>query len=164
MDELGYVLDRTAGTLSSKRSNLIAALIPSVNTSNFSDTAHRIIEALVESGPQLLLGYTDCEATAEERLVALALQRRPEGIIVTGGQHPALTRRRPGAAGVPVIEVWDDPAKPIEHVVGFSNAAAVRALVHRHHTRDLGHAAAAGNQIPPGRALNTARSTGHGCR
>ena len=35
VEELGYVLDQTAGTLSSKRSNFIAALIPSVNNSTF---------------------------------------------------------------------------------------------------------------------------------
>ena len=135
VDELGYVLDQTAGTLSSKRSNFIAALIPSVNNSNFSDTVHGITEALAKSGLQLLLGYTDYRATAEESLVESALQRRPEGIIVTGGQHSALTRRRLSAAGVPVIEIWDDPADPIEHVVGFSNAAAMRALVLRLYER-----------------------------
>ncbi len=135
VDELGYVLDQTAGTLSSKRSNFIAALIPSVNNSNFSDTVHGITGALTGSGLQLLLGYTDYQATAEERLVEAALQRRPEGIIVTGGQHSALTRRRLSATGVPVIEIWDDPVEPIEHVVGFSNVAAMRELVLRLYAR-----------------------------
>ena len=68
VDELGYVLDQTAGTLSSKRSNFIAALIPSVNNSNFSDTVHGITSALKDGGLQLLLGYTDYQARAEEEM------------------------------------------------------------------------------------------------
>jgi LacI family transcriptional regulator, gluconate utilization system Gnt-I transcriptional repressor len=135
VEELGYVLDQTAGTLSSKRSNFIAALIPSVNNSNFSDTVHGITKVLSEGGLQLLLGYTDYRARAEEKLVEAALQRRPEGVIVTGGQHSALTRRRLTSAGVPVIEIWDNPAQPIEHVVGFSNSAAIRALMLRLYAR-----------------------------
>ena len=131
VEELGYVLDQTAGALSSKRSNFIAAVIPSVNNSNFSDTVHGITEALAQSRLQLLLGYTDYHVMAKEKLVDAALQRRPEGIIITGGQHSILTRRRLISAGVPVIEIWDDPTEPIEHVVGFSNAAAMRALVVR---------------------------------
>jgi LacI family transcriptional regulator, gluconate utilization system Gnt-I transcriptional repressor len=139
VEELGYVLDQTAGTLSSKRSNFIAALIPSVNNSNFSDTVHGITEALAGSGLQLLLGYTDYRADAEEKLVEAALQRRPEGIIVTGGQHSALTHRRLTSAGIPVIEIWDQPKKPIEHVVGFSNFAAMKELAIRLHQRGYRH-------------------------
>lgn len=135
VDELGYVLDQTAGTLSSKRSNFIAALIPSINNSNFSDTAHGLTEAVEESGLQLLLGYTDYKTKTEEKLVASTLQRRPEGIMITGGHHTDLTRRRLTSAGIPVIEVWDDPADPIEHVVGFSNAKAMTALVHQLYVR-----------------------------
>ena len=34
-----------------------------------------------------------------------------------------------------MIETWDVPERPIEHVVGFSNAAATNALVHHLHAR-----------------------------
>jgi len=149
VDELGYVLDQTAGTLSSKRSNFIAALIPSINNSNFSDTARGITETVEESGLQLLLGYTDYKRKMEEKLVASTLQRRPEGVIVTGGQHSALTRRRLTSAGIPVIEIWDNPADPIEHIVGFSNADAMRALVFRLHGRgyrDIAFIGGSGNR------------------
>ncbi len=149
VEELGYVLDQTAGTLSSKRSNFIAALIPSINNSNFSDTVRGITEVVEESGLQLLLGYTDYKTKAEEKLVELTLQRRPEGIILTGGRHSPLTRRRLTSAGVPVIEIWDDPTDPIEHVVGFSNAEAMRALVHRLHGRgyrDIGFIGGSGER------------------
>ncbi|WP_018183809.1 LacI family DNA-binding transcriptional regulator [Kaistia granuli] len=135
VDELGYVLDQTAGTLSSKRSGFIATLIPSVNNSNFSDTVRGITEAIEGSGLQLLLGHTDYLVEKEETLLESMLTRRPEGIILTGGSHSPRCRRLLDAIGIPVIETWDLPEKPVEHVVGFSNAAAIRALVHDLHAR-----------------------------
>lgn len=135
VEELGYVLDQTAGTLSSKRSGFVAALIPSLNNSNFSDTARGIERALEEGGLQLLLGATDYERAKEERLVEAMLRRRPEGIIATGSDHSPRVRRLLASAGVPVVETWDLPAEPIDHVVGFSNAAAMAAMVRRLHER-----------------------------
>jgi LacI family gluconate utilization system Gnt-I transcriptional repressor len=135
VDELGYVLDQTAGTLSSKRSGFVAALIPSLDNSNFSDTARGIERALQSSGLQLLLGATDYTMDKEERLIEAMLRRRPEGLIVTGGRHTPKARRLLQGAAIPVVETWDLPAAPIGHVVGFSNADAVHALVVRLHDR-----------------------------
>jgi LacI family gluconate utilization system Gnt-I transcriptional repressor len=149
VDELGYVLDQMAGTLSSKRSGFVVALVPSINSSNFADTARGITEAIENTGLQLLLGYTDYLIEKEERLVESMLTRRPEGIIVTGGRHADRTRRLLAAAGIPVIETWDIPEKPIEHVVGFSNAAATNALVHHLHAlgyRNIGFVGGTSNR------------------
>ena len=133
--ELGYVLDQTAGTLSSKRSGFVAALIPSLNNSNFSDTAEGLSEAIESTGLQLLLGATGYQLEKEERLIETMLRRRPEGVIVTGGRHTARARMLLASAGVPVLETWDMPADPIGHVVGFSNAATTRAMVHHLYAR-----------------------------
>lgn len=135
VDELGYVLDQTAGTLSSKRSGFVATLIPSINNSNFSDTVRGIGEAIEGSGLQLLLGRTDYLVENEETLLESMLTRRPEGIILTGGSHTPRLRRLLATVGIPVVETWDLPLEPIEHVIGFSNAAAIRALTHDLHAR-----------------------------
>ena len=137
VDSLGYVLDQTAGTLSSKQSGFIAALIPSLNNSNFSDTTRGISEATEPSGLQLLVGSTDYLLDKEEQLIESMLRRRPEGIIVTGARRTGRARTLLASAGVPVIETWEWPAEPIEHVVGFSNAASARAMVH--HLHGLGY-------------------------
>jgi LacI family gluconate utilization system Gnt-I transcriptional repressor len=135
VEELGYVLDSSAGALSSKRSGFVAAVVPSINNSNFSDTARGITEAIEAGGLQMLLGYSDYDTAKEEGLIQAMLTRRPEGIIVTGGQHTPKARKMLRAAGIPVVETWDLPEDPIDHVVGFSNAEACRALVHRLHQR-----------------------------
>jgi LacI family transcriptional regulator, gluconate utilization system Gnt-I transcriptional repressor len=133
--EMGYVIDQTARTFSSQRSGFVAALIPALNNSNFSDTAHGLTAALEGSGLQLLLGYTDYDTGTEERLLRALLSRRPEGVVVTGGSHTPGTRKLLKAAGVPVIETWDMPAQPVEHCVGFSNAEAVAQLVRQLHAQ-----------------------------
>jgi LacI family transcriptional regulator, gluconate utilization system Gnt-I transcriptional repressor len=129
IDELGYVLDLSAGSLSSKRTGFVAAIIPSINNSNFSDTARGITDALEKTGLQLLLAYNDYSIEREERLIEAMLRRRPEGIILTGGQHTDRARRMLENAGIPIVETWDLPAKPIDQVVGFSNAEAMNMLV-----------------------------------
>ena len=87
VNALGYVLDQSAGSLSSARSGFVAALVPSINNSNFSDTARGITDALENTGLQLLLGYTDYSSEKEEKLIEAMLRRRPEGMILTGGTH-----------------------------------------------------------------------------
>jgi LacI family gluconate utilization system Gnt-I transcriptional repressor len=84
---------------------------------------------LKDRGLQILLGYTDYDVHEEERLVEQLLRRRPEAIVVTGGRHTPRTRRLLENAAIPVVETWDLPDAPIGHVVGFSNAAAVREMV-----------------------------------
>ncbi len=129
IDELGYVLDLSAGSLSSKRTGFVAAIVPSINNSNFADTARGITNELENTGLQLLLAYNEYSVEREESLIEAMLRRRPEGIILTGGIHTGRARRMLENAGIPVVETWDLPAKPIDQVVGFSNADAMSLLV-----------------------------------
>jgi LacI family gluconate utilization system Gnt-I transcriptional repressor len=133
--EMGYVIDQTARSFSSKRSGFVAALIPALNNSNFSDTVHGLTAAVEPSGLQVLLGYTDYDVHTEERLLRAMLTRRPEAVVLTGSSHTTAARNLLKAAGVPVVETWDLVADPIEHSVGFSNAEATAELVRQLHAR-----------------------------
>ena len=128
-EELGYVFDATASNLRSQRTDFVAVTIPSINNANFADTVGALSEGLSERGLQILLGYTNYDIREEERLIEQLLRRRPEAIVVTGGKHTDRARRLLSNAGIPVVETWDLPAEPIGHVVGFSNAQAVREMV-----------------------------------
>jgi LacI family transcriptional regulator, gluconate utilization system Gnt-I transcriptional repressor len=128
-DELGYVFDSTASNLRSQRTDFIAVTIPSINNANFAETVRGLSDGLKARGLQILLGYTDYDMAEEERLIEQFLRRRPEAIVVTGGRHTPRVRRMLENAGIPVIETWDLPESPIGHVVGFSNADAVRGMV-----------------------------------
>jgi LacI family gluconate utilization system Gnt-I transcriptional repressor len=128
-DDLGYVFDSTASNLRSQKTNFVAVTVPSINNANFAETVRGLSERLKPRGLQILLGYTDYDMAEEERLIEQFLRRRPEAIVVTGGRHTPRARRLLENAGIPVVETWDLPAAPIGHVVGFSNAGAVRDMV-----------------------------------
>jgi LacI family gluconate utilization system Gnt-I transcriptional repressor len=128
-EELGYVFDSTASNLRSQRTDFVAVTIPSINNANFADTVRSLSDGLSDRGLQVLLGYTNYDVREEERLIEQLLRRKPEAIVVTGGKHTPRARKLLSNAGIPVIETWDIPEEPIGHVVGFSNALAVREMI-----------------------------------
>ena len=90
---VGYVPDLNARVFASRRSGFIAALVPSLNNSNFADTVGGMSEVFDLAGLQMLLGDTEYSLTREELLLSAFLQRRPEAIILTGGVHSKLSRQ-----------------------------------------------------------------------
>jgi len=129
IDELGYVADAAAGALSSGRSEFVAVLVPSLASSNFSDTVRGLSAALEPHGLQLLIGDTDYHLHREERLVRSMLRHQPRCIALTGSRHTDATRTLLRRSGVPVVEMWDFPTDPIDAAVGFSNVNAAREMV-----------------------------------
>jgi LacI family gluconate utilization system Gnt-I transcriptional repressor len=129
IEELGYVADAAAGALSSGRSSFVAVLVPSLSSSNFSDTVSGLTAVLEPQGLELLIGDTDYLPDREERLVRQMLRHQPRCIALTGSQHTDATRTLLQRSGVPVVEMWDLPTEPIDMAVGFSNVSAAREMV-----------------------------------
>ncbi len=131
VDELGYVPDRLAGSFSSQKSGFASLLVPSLNNPHFAETATGLQEVLNPAGLQVLLGYTGYSAAQSEYLIEMMLERRPEAIIVTYDSHTPRARKLLEHSGIPVVEIWEKPPRPIQHVVGFSNRkAAADMTVH----------------------------------
>ena len=127
--QVGYVPDASARVFATRRSGFVAALVPSLNNSNFADTVHGMSEVFDVAGVQMLLGDTEYSLSREEDLIRAFLQRRPEAIILTGGVHSEATRDLLASADVPIVETWDLPEHPLGDVVGFSNEEAGAAMV-----------------------------------
>jgi LacI family transcriptional regulator, gluconate utilization system Gnt-I transcriptional repressor len=134
--ELGYVPDRIAASFSSRRSGFVGVLVPSLNNTHFAETAAGLQNVLHPAGLQMLLGYTNYQKTQAEQLIETMLERQPEAMVVTYDDHTPRARRLLVESGIPVIEIWEVPPKPIGHVVGFSNRQAAAAMTH--HLIDLG--------------------------
>jgi LacI family gluconate utilization system Gnt-I transcriptional repressor len=130
---MGYVPDAGAYALSTGRSGFVAALVPTINNSNFADTARGLTDALMPAGLQLLLGFTEYDDAREEELVRAMLARRPEAVVLTGGRHAPGTATLLSGAGLPVIETWEQPEHPLGCAVGFSNARAAGMMVRHLH-------------------------------
>ncbi|MDB5857570.1 MAG: GntR family transcriptional regulator [Ramlibacter sp.] len=134
----GYVRNRLAGALASRRSRLVAALVPNVAGPVFQDLIQALIAALGSAGYQLILAQSGYGELPEELLDAV-LGQRPDGLVLAGVVPSARGRERLKSAGIPVVETWDMVPAPLDMVVGFSHekiAAAVAAYLiaagHRH--------------------------------
>ncbi len=127
VERLGYVPNMTAGSLASRRSRIVAAIVPTIANQVFSETIEALAQTLGDGGYQLLLGHNGYRPADEERLVETFLGRRVDGIVLTGGTHAPGLRTRLQRSGLPVVETWDLVPQPIDMQVGFSTLAAGRA-------------------------------------
>ena len=121
IEKTGYVPNMLAGALSSARSKLVAAIVPSVTNLVFLETMQALMDRLRAAGYQTVFGFSGYPPTREDELILAALSRRPDGIFLTGVRHAKRTRERLLAARVPIVESWDLTKSPLDMVVGFSH-------------------------------------------
>ncbi len=124
----GYVPNLLAGGLASRRSRLIAAIVPSIANSVYAETIQFFSDRLRDSGYQVLLGESGYSENREESLITAVLSRSPDGIFLTGVNHSMACRRLLAAANIPVVETWDITPTPLDVVVGFSHEQLGRAV------------------------------------
>ena len=126
--ELNYVPDQMAGSLTTRKSGFVAALLPSLNNLHFALTVQALTQEIEASGMQILLGHTEYSAEREERLIESLLRRRPEAMVLSYDGHTPRTLSLLNDIGIPVVEIWELPDRSIDNAVGFSNAEAAEAM------------------------------------
>jgi LacI family gluconate utilization system Gnt-I transcriptional repressor len=131
----GYVPNRLAGGLASRRSRLVAAVVPTISGPVFLETVQSLTESLAARGYQLMLGQTGYVGSREDALLDAIIGRRPDGIVLTGILHSAQGRRRLLASGIPVVETWDLTPTPIDMLVGFSHVDVGRRVAEFLHAK-----------------------------
>lgn len=117
----GYTPNLLAGGLASKRSRLIAVVVPQINNSMFVDTVQAISDRLAARGFHMLLCVTGYSDDNEASVVATILSRRPDGMVLTGINHSPELRKTILNIGLPVVETWDFTPTPLDMLVGFSH-------------------------------------------
>jgi len=139
IDRTGYVPNLLAGGLASKRTRLVAAIVPSITNAIFVEAIQALTDRLWEAGYQVLLGLSGYPPAREEALLAAVLSRRPDAIYLTGINHSPESRQRLQNAKIPIVETWDMTPTPIDMLVGFSHEklgeAVARHLLARGHRR-----------------------------
>ncbi len=83
VERTGYIPNALAGGLASRRSKLVAAIVPQLYNAMFADTVQGMGDELAAHGYQLLLSFSNYSADREDELVSAILSRRPDGIILT---------------------------------------------------------------------------------
>lgn len=117
-----------AGGLASRRSRMIAAIIPSIVNPIYAESVRFLIDRMRAEGYEVLLGESGYTSDVEQDLILAVLSRRPDGIFLTGTDHSAESRRRLLSARIPVVESWDMTPAPLDVVVGFSHEKVGREI------------------------------------
>jgi LacI family transcriptional regulator, gluconate utilization system Gnt-I transcriptional repressor len=137
--KLGYVPNRLAGSLSSAKSRLIAAVVPTIAHSLFSESVQVFSDAMSRAGYQVLLGLSGYGADSDDPLLDAVLSRRPEGMLLIGIARASSLRQRLLSAGIPIVESWEMTDAPLDMLVGFSHyqvgVAVADRLLSRQATR-----------------------------
>ena len=130
---LGYVPNLVAGGLAAASSKVVSIIVPSIRNAFFAETVSTLQSELATEGLQVLLGHSEYGEDQEEALVRTALSWAPAAVVLTGLSHSSETRKLLQASGVPVVEMWELGARPIDMAVGFSHpqvgASAARHLL-----------------------------------
>jgi LacI family gluconate utilization system Gnt-I transcriptional repressor len=125
---LGYVPNLVAGGLSSRRSRMVAAIVPTIAHPMFTGMVQSFTDTLRDAGYQVMLSLSGYTEANEDDLVRALLGRRPDAILLTGTEHAESTRQMLGEAAIPVVEIWDVTPRPIDLLVGFDHAQVGAAV------------------------------------
>ncbi|WP_326538040.1 LacI family DNA-binding transcriptional regulator [Pseudorhodoferax sp.] len=117
-----YVPNLLACGLRSRRSRLVAAIVPALGSPVFSETVQALTATLGAAGYHLMLGQSGYGTDGEDALLQAVIGRRPDGIVLVGVDHSRQARQQLAGCGVPVVETWDLTPAPIDMLVGFSHA------------------------------------------
>jgi LacI family transcriptional regulator, gluconate utilization system Gnt-I transcriptional repressor len=123
-ETLGYVPNLVASSLRSRRTGMVAVVVPTVAGSIFAETVEAISRALDQAGYKILIGESTFDIHREQAVLEGLVQRRPDGVIIAGVNHTETSRLLLGSMRVPVVEIWDLTDDPVDSVVGFSNRGA----------------------------------------
>ena len=135
LHETGYTPDLMARGLASRRSGLVAVIVPVLTNSLIAEIVQGLTHALAKQGLHVVLGVSDFQLGEEEELVKAFLSRRVDAIYLSGVIRSAASRSMLLKSGIPVVEGGNLGADPIDMAVGHPNLAGAyeitRHLVER---------------------------------
>lgn len=129
--DTGYTPDLMARGLASKRSGLVAVIVPVLTNSLIAEIVQGLSNALAKDGYHVVLGVSDFDILEEERMIRAFLSRRVDAMYLSGVVRSPETRRMLAQARIPVVEGANLGADPIDMAVGHSNVdAAFETTMH----------------------------------
>nr|WP_294516956.1 LacI family DNA-binding transcriptional regulator [uncultured Rhodopila sp.] len=122
INRLGYVPNLIAGGLSSRKSRMVAAIVPTIAHPMFSGLVQSFSDAMRVAGYQVMLSISGYEDTDDESMFRALLGRRPDALLITGSGYSPAALQMLIEARIPVVEVWDVSSRPIDMAIGFDHA------------------------------------------
>ena len=137
IEDLGYVPSAAGRMLASRRSRMVGAVFPRLNSILFGSYFSEMQQAFDEAGFMLALTTTEYSESLEISRVRDLLSRGVEAMVLVGRQHAPETHRLLDTSGVPYIHTWTwSAAEPVPQI-GFCNRSAMAAMAD--YVAALGH-------------------------
>lgn len=124
---LGYVPNLIAGSLASRRTNLVAVLVPNFSNPLSAVALRGLSDVLHRQNMHLMVASSDHSFTQEEELLRTFLGQRPCGLVLHETVHSTAARELLLNTDITVIETGDLVDDPIDLVVSYPNFAAAKA-------------------------------------
>ena len=124
---LGYVPDLAARALASQKSTQVLVLVPMLSNTLFVDVLEAVHKVLFAQGYHTLIGVTHYDPVEEEQLLRAYLPMRPAGLLLTGFDQSAASKKLLMANPVPQVHLMELPAQELvadRYSVGFSQTDA----------------------------------------
>lgn len=128
--QLGYVPNLIAGGLSSRRSRMVAAVVPTIAHPMFAGVIQTFTDAMRMAGYEVMLSLSGYGEHDKEALLRALLGRRPDALLIAGAAHTPGAFQMIAEAYIPVVEIWDVSSHPIDMLVGFDHEEVGRAVAH----------------------------------
>lgn len=132
-----YVHDGRARALSSGRTMTIGLVIPTITNSIYASSTQAIQRLAQAEGYSVILVVSDFDVEKERQLIQRLVERRVDGIILTGGDHHPDLYRMLERNSIPYILTWKLGETVNAASVTFDNYAAGRLAMKQ--LIDLGH-------------------------
>jgi LacI family transcriptional regulator len=132
-----YVSDGLAGSLVSRRSHTIGLIIPTIMNSIYASSTQAFQRTAQAAGYTILVGISEFSPALEADLIQRLLERRVDGLALTGGTHDRELLEKVRRNGVPVVATWRLTGDPELPAVSFDNYRAATTAVE--YLLGLGH-------------------------
>ncbi|MEZ0582097.1 MULTISPECIES: LacI family DNA-binding transcriptional regulator [Erwinia] len=134
-EELGYVINRAARTLASRRSMTIGAVVPTLATETFSRPLAAFQQQIHQSGYTMLLASSDFDPDTELKEVNKLVEYGIDALMLVGNSHHPRLWERITQQNIPCIQTFSVDARYPS--VGYDNELAAGELTA--HLLALGH-------------------------
>lgn len=104
--KLGYVPNQSASTLASSKTSSIVVMVPSISNNVFTDVLGGISESLQGSRFNMQIGHTNYDPLEEERILRSFLNPTPSGVILSGIEQTAETKKCLQVSVSPLCKSW----------------------------------------------------------
>lgn len=135
--ELDYLPHGAARSLASRRSRMIGAVFPSLDSSLFGCALEALQNEVAAGGYSLVVASSSYDPAREHAHIQTLVANGVDALMLIGKSRAPEVDRLIQRKGIPCVLIWTSGSEQAFPCIGFDNAAAAAKIAH--HLMDIGH-------------------------